>query len=469
MLEEKLKALAQNKGIYPFHMPGHKRNEALFFENPYRMDITEIEDFDNLHNAEGILKEEQEKAAALYGSKQCYYLVNGSTCGILSAISSVTGRQDKILVARNCHKAVYHALDLRQLSAEYVYPCSTKNGLQGQILPKDVEELLDKHKEIKVVVITSPTYDGVVSDIAAIAKLIHERDGILIVDEAHGAHFGFHPAFPENAARLGADLVIMSVHKTLPAFTQTALLHCCSDRVDLKKLAYYLSVYETSSPSYLLMAGISRCMQLMREPDFSKQMEQYHRWLLEFRQQAKALRYLQVLGAESFSKEEAFDFDLGKLIISTANCNMNGEQLKEVLLSDYGLQMEMASGDYVLAMTAFCDTKEGFKRLLDALFAIDLHCGEKEEKALLATELYERQKKRLEIYEALEKENESVRLEDAVQRVVASTISLYPPGIPMFVPGEVLSQRGIKMLEECRRRKLEIEGLSQGEWIDVVK
>ena len=237
MIEERLKELAQSH-IYPFHMPGHKR-AALEFSNPYSIDITEIEGFDNLHHPEGIIREAQEKAARLYGARRTYYLVNGSTCGILAAISAAVPRGERILVARNSHKAVYNAVYLRQLAAEYVYPVDTRCGVQGQITPQQVEQKLAAFSDIKAVVITSPTYDGIVSDVAGIAEVVHRFGIPLIVDEAHGAHFGFHPAFPENAVKLGADAVIMSVHKTLPAFTQTALLHLCSDRIDHTRIEKY--------------------------------------------------------------------------------------------------------------------------------------------------------------------------------------------------------------------------------------
>ena len=233
MLEQKLNELEQSD-IYPFHMPGHKR-AFLPFANPYAIDITEIEGFDNLHHATGILQEAQQKAADLYGAKKTYYLVNGSTCGLLAAISAAVPRGGKILVARNCHKAVYHAMYLRQLVPVYLYPEDTAYGIQGQVTPQMVRKQLEQTPDIRAVVITSPTYDGVVSDVQNIADIVHAYGIPLIVDEAHGAHFGFSPEFPENATRLGADAVIMSVHKTLPAFTQTALLHLCSDRIAEKK------------------------------------------------------------------------------------------------------------------------------------------------------------------------------------------------------------------------------------------
>ena len=240
--------------VYPFHMPGHKR-KSLSFPNPYEIDITEIDGFDNLHYATGMIKEAEVRGAELYHSKRCFFLVNGSTCGLLAAISAATRRGDKVLVARNCHKAVYHALYMNELQAEYLYPSITKNGIQGQITAEQVQESLYENPDAVAVILTSPTYEGIVSDVAKIAEVCHEHGIPLIVDEAHGAHFGFGGGFPENAVKLGADAVIMSLHKTLPSFTQTALLHLTSDLIDEKRVERYLSIYETSSPSYIFMAG----------------------------------------------------------------------------------------------------------------------------------------------------------------------------------------------------------------------
>lgn len=212
---------------YAFHMPGHKRNlDLMDGTSPYRIDITEIDGFDDLHHAEGILKEAQERAAEVYHADETHFLVNGSTVGILSAILGTTEKGDSILVARNCHKSVYHAIYLNELDPVYLYPkFDTELGLSTEIDAEDVQKALEEHPKIRAVMIVSPTYDGVVSDIEKIAEIVHEAGCLLIVDEAHGAHFGFDPYFPESANMYGADLVINSLHKTLPALTQTALLH----------------------------------------------------------------------------------------------------------------------------------------------------------------------------------------------------------------------------------------------------
>lgn len=464
MIKQKLKALAQSD-VYPFHMPGHKRQLSGFF--PYELDITEIEGFDNLHHAKGLLFEAQQYAAQMYQSRKAYYLVNGSTCGILAAISAATTKGGRVLVARNCHKAVYNAIYLRGLKAEYVYPVATHYEIQGQIQAADVERKLVEKPDIQAIVITSPTYDGLVSDIRAIADLAHTHGIPLIVDEAHGAHFGLDEAFPDNATVLGADAVIMSVHKTLPAPTQTALLHLCSDRINVTKMEKFLGIYETSSPSYVLMAGIEESLRLADEAK-GVQMKEYVRRLQIFREKMRRLTILRVPDRADFTGEEAYAYDIGKLLLVT-NGAIPGKVLQEKLLKQYGLQMEMSSGNYVLAMTSFMDTEEGLERLADALLEIDATLTVTDQREMFSPEkIYRQPKKAMEIDEVQDGESTSVAFSEAEGRICADYIYLYPPGIPVIVPGEVLDQQTLTVIETCQKMELDVEGLPQAGHVHVV-
>ena len=464
MIEQKLKALAQSD-VYPFHMLGHKRQLSGFF--PYELDITEIEGFDNLHHAKGLLFEAQQYAAQMYQSRKAYYLVNGSTCGILAAISAATTKGGRVLVARNCHKAVYNAIYLRGLKAEYVYPVATHYGIQGQIQAADVERKLVEKPDIQAIVITSPTYDGLVSDVRAIADLAHAHGIPLIVDEAHGAHFGLDEAFPDNATVLGADAVIMSVHKTLPAPTQTAILHLCSDRINVTKMEKFLGIYETSSPSYVLMAGIEESLRLADEAK-GVQMKEYVRRLQIFREKMRRLTILRVPDRADFTGEEAYAYDIGKLLLVT-NGAISGKALQELLLKKYGLQMEMSSGNYVLAMTSFMDTEEGLERLADALLEIDATLTVTDQREMFSPEkIYRQPKKAMEIDEVQDGESTSVAFSEAEGRICADYIYLYPPGIPVIVPGEVLDQQTLTVIETCQKMELDVEGLPQAGHVHVV-
>ena len=361
------------KDYYPFHMPGHKREfcpETL--KNPYKVDITEIDGFDNLHHAEGILLEAQRRAASLYGASESWYLVNGSTAGILSAVSACTSRGGEILMARNCHKAAYHAAYLRGLKTHYLFPQADRIvGLNGGISPKDVTDMLEMHSGIQAVLITSPTYDGVVSDVKKIAEAAHVYHVPLIVDEAHGAHFPFSEVFPVSALACGADVVIHSLHKTLPSLTQTALLHRNSERVSADKLRRFLGIYQSSSPSYLFMAGMDACLRLM-QGDGRKLFDEYTKRLRCCRERLEGLKNLHLLRkGEITGLGFVYDLDESKMVVSTANTSIDGAKLHETLLERYHLQMEMAASQYVIALTSVMDTEEGFARLEQALLEID--------------------------------------------------------------------------------------------------
>lgn len=471
MLDKKLLEYSKSD-MYPFHMPGHKRNSIQDY-NPYQIDITEIEGFDNLHNATGILKSSQQRAADLYGSKQAYYLINGSTCGILAAISAATEKGDKILVARNCHKAVYNAIFLRELSPIYIYPSITKAKIQGKIDSLQVKQALEEDPDIKVVVITSPTYDGIVSDIAAISEIVHSHNIPLIVDQAHGAHFGIDKRMPESAIKLGADAVIVSVHKTLPAFTQTALLHICSDRISEKKIKRYLGIYETSSPSYILMAGIESCIRFILEKG-EELFEEFDCRLDHLYAGVKSLNNLKVLTCKDFSTDEAYDFDRSKIIIMTENSGISGEELLEILYKEYHIQLEMAAGNYALALSTLMDTEEGFERLKRALIEIDSKLSYNKNDSNLRkrpdSSIYNRSmEKALEIHEASDKENEIVDYDAAIGRMSGEFIYLYPPGIPLIVPGEIISADFIRDLQAAVELGLDVKGLTEDKRIIILK
>ena len=457
MLLEELYAYGQTDD-YPFHMPGHKRRMCLPAD-AYQLDITEIDGFDNLHHATGILREEQERMAQFLGVRRSFFLVNGSTCGILSAISAAVKRGGRLLLARNSHKAAYHAVELRGLLATYCYPAITSFDIQGAIRPEAVEAALKADPTIQAVYVTSPTYDGVVSDIASIADIVHAHGLPLIVDEAHGAHFGLHPFFPKSATCCGADVVIQSVHKTLPAFTQSALLHVCSDRIPEDAIAHFLGIYESSSPSYVLMAGMSRLVPFLQENGerlFGKLQENLER----FYEKSRQLQHLHVLQAEDFDPADAFAKDPSKILIHTGGCRIDGKQLYDRLRTEYHLQPEMCSGEYVTALCTLMDTEEGFERLAQALFEIDAALPPAAEKKQgFVSRMYRERTQACSIAEAVEKNHIAVGWEQAAGRISGEYVYLYPPGIPLLVPGEGIDEHFASEIRELFSRGLIPEGL----------
>lgn len=468
-LYEKLEEYSDSD-YYPFHMPGHKRNiEIVNQKNFYELDITEIENFDNLHHAQGILKEAQIEAAKLYHSDYAYFLVNGSTCGILSAISAVTEIGDMILVSRNSHKAVYHGIELRNLQATYLYPTFIEEfDLNGVIEPEQVAKALVHNDKIKAVMITSPTMQGVVSDVGAIAKICHTHGVPLIVDEAHGAHFGFANGFPNNSNQCGADIVIQSLHKTLPSLTQTAMLHVNGNLVNHKEIAHCLQIYQTSSPSYLLMASIIHCNGLMKSQAAERmsRLEAYWTQLIEGTKDLKCIRIAQL---DSNRDYKNFRFDLGKVIISTKNTACTGPQLYDILLYDYHLQMEMVAETYVMAIITGDDTEAGIVRLIQALQSVDKQIKHQviQDEESQASLLMHKPECSMTLYEALHKKKKVVPIEKSIGCISGEYVFVYPPGIPVLIPGERITSEMVYWIQKYKQTGLNIQGLDDKE-INVI-
>lgn len=409
-LHEKLKSLES----YPFHMPGHKRNPKFNIIGS-EIDITEIDGFDNLHSPSGIILETEERLARLYKSKKAFMLVNGSTVGLLASVFALCCEGDKIIIAKNCHKSVYNACMLRHLKVVYLEPeFDSVNMCYTSVMQDRVDELRLKHPDAKAVVITSPTYEGRISNI--------ETDIPLLIDAAHGAHLGFgnFPAYPKGS------IVVSSLHKTLPALTQTAVLNVYDERyTDLIKR--YIDIFETSSPSYVLMSSVSQCCDIVENKTL---FNDYYKRLTDFRQ------------INLFSLHLKYSDDISKLVISTENTELCGSELAEILRRKYGIEAEMASLNYIVLMTSVGDTDEAFKRLEKALIEIDSGLMQKNEapkrKPPVSNEV------QLIVYPDSTEERELSRTEG---KLCGEFIFAYPPDIPILCPGERVSAEHISYIK----------------------
>ena len=485
LLINRLAAYARSD-MYPFHMPGHKRRtgpEESFmnsctdsFTNPFAVDITEIEGFDNLHHPEGILKDSMKWAADVYGADQTYYLINGSTGGILAAVCGSVSRGGRILVSRNCHKSVYHGICLNQLKTSYVYPQEIEGlGIQGGITAEDVDRMLNRYMDTQAVLIVCPTYDGIVSDIEAIARIVHRAGLPLIVDEAHGAHFRYDAMFPVSALDLGADVVIQSVHKTLPSLTQTALLHIKCNRpdggcyADRERIDRYIHMVQSSSPSYVLMASIENSIYQMEQTDTAPYGKQLHR----LRRRLGQMRHLRLADTGLIGQAGIRDLDISKIVVSTrGTClypaedgltGFTGAQLDDILRREYHLEMEMCGADYVTAITTVMDSGEGLERLGDALTRIDTQltdAGYKPDgRSGNQKSVYSmRCDTAMSMGEAMEEKMASVGLEDSAGCISGELVYIYPPGIPIVAPGEWISRPILEVILEYRDKGLPVQG-----------
>lgn len=452
ILETQLIALAKTR--YPLHMPGHKRRVEPAPGLPAAWDFTEVPGSDDLHEAEGILADAMARTAALWGAARTFYLINGATCGLLAGIRALAPAGSTVIAARNCHKSVFHALELGGLHARWVMPRPDEAfGIHGSVAPDGLAAALNACPEARCVILTSPTYEGVLSDIAALAALCHAHGVPLLVDEAHGAHYlPFAEAYGWRGGALaaGADVVIQSPHKTLPSLTQTALLHLGGvyGPALADKIARQLEIFETSSPSYPLMASLDGCTGLLA----AHGEEWFAAWaehLSRFDRAVTGLSRLRVFchGADRLADHPAcFAHDPGKLLLDGSGAGLTGAQLADAL-RDRGFELEMVCGDLVLAMTSPCDVDDALDRLACALLEID---------AAAPVTVPSRTASHLAppppgeavypIARALEMPAAPCEMAQVEGRIAAEFVWAYPPGVPLIVPGERITRR---VLDAC--------------------
>lgn len=436
-LSDKLK----NLNLYPMHMPGHKRNTDILGNSlPYGIDITEITGFDDLHCASGVIDDIQRRLAAFYGAKKSFLLVNGSTCGIMAAAVALCSFGDKIIAARNCHRSVYKAIELYNLSPDWVTPpFDTAAGIFASVSAEAIEKAIERTPDAKAVIITSPTYEGVISDTEKIAKVCESHGIPLICDEAHGAHF---PLF--CTSRAVGDISVTSLHKTLPCLTQVACLNIFSDKVDTERIAETLQMFETSSPSYVLMASADRCMTLLEKG--GKELAQRHTDRLGyFYKAAENLKHLYIKNSENCDKS--------RIVICCENTDISGRELFDRLRRDLDIECEMASMRYVVALTSICDSDEGLLRLENALAAIDKNLHKAQCTSLpeiIAPKVCKT------AYEAQKCEKTLISLGDSIGRVCGEYVWAYPPGVPVIAPGEVITAEAVQSITEMRRARLNV-------------
>ena len=420
------------KNIVPMHMPGHKRRQNIIKNKiPYNIDITEIDGFDNLHNPQEILKDCIQKVTNLYKTKQSFYLINGSTCGILASIKCLCNIGDKIILPRNCHKSVYHIIELLNLNCVYLPVETDEHNIYKEINVNNFKKIIESNKDAKCVVLTSPTYEGVISDIKSISKICHKHKIPLIVDEAHGAHLYFNK---KSAIYNGADIVINSLHKTLPSLTQTAVLHICSNLVDVEKMYSSLAIFESSSPSYILMSSIDECIEFLSK-NGDKYYQRLNKNLSVFKNLIKNLKHLEIINYTN--KNNFFDFDETKIVICTSRTNINGFELMNLLRKNK-IELEMSYSDYVIAMATIFDTKKNLIKFAKVLINIDKTLSFKEKEKCNNVIL---PNTAMSIYNAKLQPTKLVNLKNAIGNVCAEYVWAYPPGIPILVPGEVVTKQ----------------------------
>lgn len=445
-----------------FHMPGHA-SARLFSElacdeiikNIYKIDTTEIEGTDNLHNPIGPIKDLQEKISDLYGVNQSMILVNGSTAGIEAAISAVVGENEKIIIDRACHQSVFNGLIFTGALPIYIDSAIRRKGIHVGVRTDKALAAIESNKDAKAIVLTSPTYYGKVIDIKKIAESAHKYGMIVIVDEAHGAHLNFSDLLPKSATKLGADIVIQSLHKTLPALTQTSVIHVCSDEIDARALKDALRIFETSSPSYILMASAELALNIAEK--FGKQ------------RIAKILAYIEEL--KKVCEIMGYSVELGddkmRVFISAEKFGLNGKNFEKLLREKYKINVEMSNFDGVLLLVTMANNAEDFEYLTLVLANIKELATSKDcyTKSGGSSEFIERllpniKKVQVMTYrQAYFSKKDWLDVDKLAGKICARPIVPYPPGIPMVLPGEVFQVEHIAIIKDYIKNGFQILGI----------
>lgn len=458
-----------------FHMPGHKGSAIYkrfqyddFLDNIMDCDITEIIGADNLFQTEGIIKNVQDIYADLYEVKKSYLLINGTSGGIIAAIMASVPKGKKLIMARNCHKSVFNALTLADVQPVYAYPDLIQEfGISGAIRPEEIETLIEENPDAEAVILPSPNYYGICSDIKAIAEIVHRYNKILIVDQAHGAHLKMFSKFgvkglPMSAEEAGADIIINSTHKTLASFTQSAILNLNSDRISPYILEDKLQCIESTSPSYLLMASLDINARIVREHG-SQLMKEWAEALDLFYAEAGKIEGMEFIGKVPGMDYTKINFSLGAFGIA-------GDELEKALTESYHIFIELYTGNLVMCMTGIGNTKDDVAALISALKEIrekNLSFYSSDRSSLdKKQDIPAGLLKRAPLFD-IPKVKMRVPLKDAEGLICASSIIPYPPGIPFVCPGEKFDKESISYIKTLRDKGEKVIGINELEEVIV--
>jgi arginine decarboxylase len=443
------------RDVAAFDVPGHKRGKGASVLNTYfgdqlmRLDTNSLPSLDNVANPTGVIKEAQELLADAYGANVAFFMANGSTSAIHCMLMSVLMPGDQILIPKNIHKSALNGLILCGASPIYVMPeLCKKEGLRKNVCPSAIEARLEEHPDIKAVFVLNPTYYGHTTDLKKVAKICHDRDVLLLVDEAHGAHFPFHPSLPDSAMECGADISCISVHKTGGALTQSSALLVNGERVDRAKVKQVINMLQSTSVSYLLMGSIDGARyNLVRngKSQLTKALElvSYAKSKIE---KIAGLRLICEAG------EPARYYDPTKLGINVSGLGLTGYKVYEILWQKYDIQLETAEFNHILAIVSLGDCEKDLNRLIGALAEIAAEYDNPTARARkqLSFEIEIEPIVRMCPRDAYFSDKELVPIDESIGRISGESIMAYPPGIPVVSPGELVTEEMIKMLKDLQ-------------------
>jgi arginine/lysine/ornithine decarboxylase len=450
-----------NLNIIPFHMPGHKSNIngfeelKLIKEKLYDIDKTEVNGLDNLHIPEEMILEAEKLTAIAYGANSSFFLVNGSTCGIYSMIMGMTKPGDKILIQRNCHRSVFMACMMGDLNVVYVdAEILEEFNFSGGISIDNLIEVMEGNKDAKAFVLTYPSYYGICSDLVGIVKEAHKRNMYVLVDEAHGAHFPFNSKLPETSMKCGADAAVTSFHKTLPAMTQTAVLNV-KKGIDDSSIRFMLRIFQSTSPSYILMASIDAARSIMVNRGEGL-IEKLIAYIDKFQEAVINIGSYKMLSREYIGSNSIYDLDKTKIVLTSSF--IGGRELERALRRDYDIQAELSDEKNILFITTVGDNQKAFEMLFEALYNISKKLVKRDlNKVVFKTIKYVTC---LNMREAYYSKKKTVKLKEAVGCISGEMVVPYPPGIPILLPGELITGEIIEYIELIKLNGLQLNGIN---------
>ncbi|MDD4834718.1 MAG: aminotransferase class V-fold PLP-dependent enzyme [Lutispora sp.] len=464
--------------VLPFHMPGHKRGKiyerlglSYLLDNLIEMDTTEVPGIDNLHSPQGAIMEAQNLAAKAFGAGHTFFLVNGTTSGIYAMIMAATKPGDKILIPRNAHRSVVSGTILGKLHPVYIMPeIDICMGIPMGIKANTVEKALEQHPDAKAVLITNPTYYGVCSDIEGISKVVHDRGKLLLVDEAHGSHFTFHPGLPISAIKAGADMVAQSTHKTLPSMTGSSMLHIRKGSVDIDKLKFFLELVQTTSPSHVMLASLDLARYIM-EKQGHMLLDECIKYSNIVRNEINARTPFYCLGIEKKGIYGIHDIDPTRITIHLGKGGISGIKGEGILRDRYNIQLEMSDINNVVAITTVADDEVAYMRLLEAILDIKRWIVEEDNVYHEARQPNFAPVCEMPPFEALYHQTEDIDVHRSQGRISAEMIVPYPPGIPVIMPGEKIDKDIIQYISRCINMGMKVNGISDPKFtkIKVIK
>ena len=450
-----------------FRIPGHRFENGIdpkfrdrVGDEIFKMDLTETPLTDDLHNASGAIKEAEELASDLWDSDYTHFLVNGSTCGNQTMIITTASNGQTVCIPRNAHKSALMGLTIGGGRPVYIMPqIEPEWGLHGGITPQQVEEMFAKYPECRGVMVVSPTYYGITSDLEGIAKVCHEHGAVLMVDEAHGAHCYFSDLLPKGAIQAGADMCVQSIHKVTGSFTQSSMIHVKSKLVNRNFLEANLHLVQSTSPSYLLMTSLDMARHDMAMRG-AQMVDDASRLAIAARAEINTIEGIRCAGKELEGRAGIYKLDETRLTISAAEIGITGFALKKMLFDEYNTDVELADYRNVLAIVTFANRKEDLDRLVNALKDISKRFAKDGKPLPPARPLPPQPEYVISPREAYFAEKKRIPWKDAVGKISAEMIAPYPPGIPLIYQGERMSQEVWDYLDEVRARKGHMHGPS---------